>query len=52
MNKLLKDKQLGIYPFILESVVTTINVQDNPFYCLHFTANVAMTWITISRLTK
>ncbi|MBT7522622.1 MAG: hypothetical protein HN646_10155 [Nitrospina sp.] len=31
MDKFLKDKHLWIYPLILESVVTTINVQGQPF---------------------
>ena len=31
MDKLLKDKHLWTYPLILESVVTTINVQGQPF---------------------
>ena len=31
MDKLLKDKHLWTYPLILGSVVTTINVQGQPF---------------------
>ena len=31
MDKFLKDQHLWIYPLILESVVTTINVQGQPF---------------------